>query len=103
MDASLMTADIFANIGMTAASHIALGLAAGALLGWLYFAMLRRNTALYLGRSFALGLGMQLLRFAAVGLVFFLLARLGAGALLAGALGLLAVRRVYLRRVGGWR
>lgn len=96
-----MMTTILDNIS-TAASHIILGMAAGALLGLLHFATLRWNTALYLGRNFALGLGLQVLRLAAVGLVFFLLARLGASALLAGALGLLAVRRPFLRRAGGW-
>ncbi|MCS0497040.1 hypothetical protein NVS89_18295 [Ancylobacter sp. MQZ15Z-1] len=80
---------------------VALGLAVGALLGLVYFATLRWNTGLYLGRSFALALGLQLFRFAVLGGAFYALARLGAGPLLAAAIGLLVTRRFYLRRAGG--
>ncbi|HVZ10003.1 ATP synthase subunit I [Rhodopila sp.] len=96
-----MTA-ILDGIGMATAAHIALGIAAGVLVGLLHFATLRWATALYLGRHFALGLSLQLARLAVLGLVLSLLAHLGASALLAGALGLLAVRRPFLRRAGGW-
>ncbi|QIB36387.1 hypothetical protein G3A50_20020 [Ancylobacter pratisalsi] len=81
--------------------HIAVGLAVGAVVGFIHFATLKRNTDLYLGGGFALAFGLQLLRFAILGAVFYALARLGAGALLAGAIGLLVTRRVFLRRVGG--
>ena len=76
------------------------GLAAGRLLGFVHFAVLRRNAELYLARSLMRGIGVHLLRFAILGLALLLLARLGAGALLSGALGLLAARHLLLRRTG---
>lgn len=83
---------------VTTALHIALGLGAGAVLGVVHFGTLKWNTELYLGRSTALGPGLQILRFAVLVAVFFALAKLGAGALLSGALGLLVIRRLFLSR-----
>lgn len=80
---------------------IAIGLGAGALLGLVHFTTLRWTTDLYLGRGFAYGLGLQILRFTVLGLVFLGLAQLGAAALLSGALGLLVMRRVVVKRLGG--
>jgi hypothetical protein len=93
-----MTNTVFDGIAAVTASHVALGLAAGVLLGFVHFATLRRITWLYLGGNLPLALGLQMLRLALVGLVLLTLAYLGAGALLAGALGLLAVRHLFLRR-----
>lgn len=80
---------------------VAIGLATGAVLGLVHFATLRWTTDLYLGKGIAYGFGLQILRFAVLGLVLFALARLGAAALLSGALGLLVMRRIVLKRVGG--
>jgi F1F0 ATPase subunit 2 len=85
---------------MAAALHILLGFAVGAPLGLVHFATLRWNTGLYLGKGPALGLGLQVLRLAVLGTVFFLLARLGAVMLLSATLGLLAARHLLLRRTG---
>lgn len=90
------------RISVATTAHIVLGLAAGALVGLFHFATLRWSTTLYLDRKFALGLGLQLVRLAVVGLVLFILAHIGAGTLLAGALGLTAVRRPFLHRARGW-
>jgi hypothetical protein len=97
-----MMTNILNSMDVATAAHIVLGLAAGALVGVLHFATLRWSTALYLGRTFALAFGLQLVRLGVVGLLLFLLAHIGAGTQLAGALGLLAVRRPFLRRAGGW-
>lgn len=75
------------------ALHIAIGLGTGLVLGLAHFFTLRWNTGLYLGRRPILGLGVQLLRFTALAAVLFALTRLGAGALMSGALGVLAARR----------
>lgn len=78
---------------------LALGLLLGLATGLVHFATLRRVTALYLaGTAPARALGLQLARLALVALVLAGLARLGAGALLAGALGLMLAREAVLRR-----
>lgn len=81
--------------------HVLIGLASGVALGLIHFGTLKWNTDLYLGKGMALGLVVQSLRLALLGAAFFGLAWLGAGALLAGAIGLLAVRRVFVRWAGG--
>lgn len=75
-------------------------LAAGLLAGLGHLALLRRNVALLLQpRGLAPAVLLQLLRFGLLGLVLLVLARHGAVALLAGALGVVAARHVVLRRV----
>jgi hypothetical protein len=95
-----MTQTVLDTLAAAAALHVLFGLAAGGLLGFMHFATLRRNAALYLARSLVPGVGLHLLRFAILGAALFLLTRLGADALLSGMLGLLAVRHLLLRRTG---
>jgi F1F0 ATPase subunit 2 len=76
------------------------GLAAGALLGLAHFGSLWWNTGLYARGGAAAALVIQLARFAVLGLVLAGLAHLGAMPLLAGALGLIAVRHLVVRRLG---
>lgn len=76
------------------------GLAVGALLGLVHFGALWWNTRLYTQGGAALALAVQLGRFALLGLVLAGLAKLGALPLLAGALGLLLVRPLVVRRIG---
>jgi len=92
---------LFDGQAIALAFHIALGFGAGVLLGLVHFSTLRWNTRLYLGSGIAPGLGLQLLRFAVLAVVFFALVRIGAGALLSGALGLFVARRLLLSRAGG--
>jgi hypothetical protein len=83
----------------TALGAIVLGFAVGAA----HFASLRWNAALFTQghpwRAFAL----QMLRLAASGLLFFLLARCGAWPLLCAAIAWLGARTFALRRAGGSR
>lgn len=90
-----MTHDLAA---LAPAIPAAAGLAAGALLGLLFFGSLRWNARLYGGRVL-LALGAQLARFGVLAVALTLLARWGAAPLLAAALGLMLARRVVLRRV----
>ncbi|MOA21539.1 N-ATPase, AtpR subunit [compost metagenome] len=82
---------VFAQLGA--------GLLVGLLVGTLHFASLALNLRLFSAGRVLPGLALQLLR---VGLSVALLAaliRLGLGALLAGALGLLLARQLTLRRM----
>ncbi len=83
------------------ALQILIGLAAGGVLGVLHFGSL-----LWVARRFAEGgaavaLAVQLARFAVLGGVLYGLSKIGAPALLAGAVGLLVARYVVVRRLGG--
>lgn len=75
--------------------------ALGGGLGAANLAALRVNTALYVTRPLAAALPLHLARLTIITGVFVLLAREGAGPLLAAALGLAAVRPVALRALGG--
>jgi len=78
---------------------IALGLVAGVLLGFVHFGSLWWNTKLFTeGTGMIRVLIVQVGRFAVLATVFFILAELGAAALLAGMAGLLVSRQVVLRR-----
>ncbi|WP_118138650.1 ATP synthase subunit I [Oceanicella sp. SM1341] len=81
------------------------GLLAGFLLGLVHFGGLRHNTRLYMQGRAGAGIALQLGRLALVAAGFTGLALLGPVPLLAGTLGLLAARRVVLRRTraGGER
>ncbi len=82
------------------ASEAALGAAAGLVLGVVHFRALRRNAELYLdGRGPWRAAAVQVGRFCLLALGLWALARIGAPALLGGALGLLAGRRVALGRL----
>ena len=79
---------------------LAVALLVGVLAGLLHFASLALNLRLFTGRRVAAGLALQLLRLALTAAVLAGLARLGVGAVLAGALGLLLARSWVLRRRG---
>ena len=74
------------------------GLAAGFALGLFHFHSLRWNCAFFARGQAGRALLLQLARLALVGLVLFGLARLGAGPLLGGALGLVIGRMLMMRR-----
>ncbi len=78
------------------------GLIAGLLAGGLHFALLRRNTELYLRpRGLGRGIALQALRLALLAGVLVVLARQGALPLLLGALGVLVARQLVLRGTTG--
>jgi F1F0 ATPase subunit 2 len=83
------------------ALQVALGAAAGAGAGFAYFTALRWNVALFERGATPKAILLLLTRFALLAALFVALAKLGAPTLLAAALGLLAARRVTLRRLGG--
>ncbi len=75
-------------------------LGAGGLIGAIYFATLRWNTLLFAdGRSVVLPIGIQLIRFAATGIMLFGIARFfGAMPLLVATAGILIARSIVVRR-----
>jgi F1F0 ATPase subunit 2 len=82
-------------------AQLATGLALGTLAGTWHFMSLRWNWPLFAeGRALA-ALGLQLARFALTGALLFLLAHVGALALLAGMAGVLLARAIAVRRRGG--
>lgn len=76
----------------------ALGFLVGLLLGLLHFGTLRQVTRLYTTGGAGKALALQLTRLVLLAAVLFGLALLGAVALLAGAVGLLAARWLVIRR-----
>lgn len=72
--------------------------AAGAAIGWAYFALLARNLDLYLAGSPVLGAALQAGRFLLVAAVLFGAVQFGAVTLLGCALGFLVGRHIVLRR-----
>lgn len=83
------------------ALQILIGLGAGIALGVVHFATLRRVARLYAEGGAGVPLALQLARLLILGAVLFGLAKIGAPALLAGAIGLLLARHVVVRRLGG--
>lgn len=83
------------------AMQCAAGGVAGAVLGYGYFRALWWNVELIDRGAKASAAALFAARFALLALALFLLARVGAPALLAAAAGLLAARRLALRRFGG--
>jgi F1F0 ATPase subunit 2 len=83
------------------AFQIALGAAGGAAAGFAYFTALRWNVDLFERGATPKAILLLVTRFALLSALFVALAKLGAPALLSAALGLLAARRVTLRRLGG--
>lgn len=80
------------------AGFLAIGLVAGAL----HVALLRRNAAMYLRPGgIAPALALQMLRLGLLAAVLVLLARQGAPALLAGALGVVVARWIVVQRLAG--
>ena len=82
---------------------LAFGLVAGALTGIVHFASLGWNMRLFFTGSALGAAGVQIARLAFVGIMFFGLAKIGAGALIAGLAGLLAARHGVLRYLGRLR
>jgi hypothetical protein len=83
------------------AFQIALGAGAGLAAGAAYFWALRRNVDLFEQGATPKAILLLMARFAALAAALTALAKIGALALLSGALGLLAARRAVLRRLGG--
>jgi F1F0 ATPase subunit 2 len=81
--------------------QIALGAAAGAAAGFAYFMALRWNVDLFERGATPIAILLLVTRFALLTALLVALAKLGAPALLSAALGLLAARRITLRRLGG--
>ncbi len=79
---------------------LAFGLVAGALTGIVHFASLGWNLRLFFTGSALGAAGLQIARLAFVGIVFFGLAKIGVGALIAGLVGLLAARHGVLWHFG---
>jgi F1F0 ATPase subunit 2 len=86
-------------VAILMAAKLPIALLIGVLLGLAHFRTLRTVSEGYSGGRAGRAALLQLLRMAVVVVVLYALARLGAGALLAGALGLLAARSVVVRRV----
>ncbi len=82
------------------AARIALGLAAGALGGALFFGSLRHVVSFCLHGNWQRLALWQLLRFALLGLLLYALARIGAATLLSAAVAMVAARQ-WLLRSGG--
>ena len=74
---------------------------AGALLGAAHLGSLWFSVVLMRDGRPALGMAVQALRFAALAVALALVAREGAGPLLATAFGLLAARALFMRRYRG--
>ncbi|BBU64262.1 hypothetical protein MSC49_41970 (plasmid) [Methylosinus sp. C49] len=83
------------------ALQLALGAGAGFAAGLAYFRALRWNVDLFERGVTPKAILLLITRFAALAAALAALAKIGALALLSGALGLLAARRVVLRRLGG--
>ncbi|MBG0812547.1 hypothetical protein IY145_24800 [Methylosinus sp. H3A] len=83
--------------------QLALGAGAGLAAGFAYFIALRWNVDLFERGATPKALLLLMARFGALALALTALAKIGAIALLSGALGLLVARRAVLRRLGGLR
>ncbi|ATQ66544.1 MULTISPECIES: N-ATPase subunit AtpR [Methylosinus] len=83
------------------ALQLALGAGAGFAAGLAYFWALRWNVDLFEQGVTPKAVLLLIARFAALAAALAALAKIGALALLCGALGLLAARRIVLRRLGG--
>lgn len=82
-------------------AQLSMGLALGTLAGAWHFMSLRWNWPLFAEGRAAAALALQLARFALTGALLFLLAHVGALALLAGMAGFLLARAIAMRRHGG--
>ncbi|SAK99105.1 N-ATPase, AtpR subunit [Caballeronia arationis] len=80
------------------AAQIPVGLIAGFVAGLIHFTTLHRNVELLAFGSPGKALAMQCARLGLLLVILFVLAKLGAWALLCGAAGLLVARSVKLRR-----
>jgi len=88
-------------MSLVGAYGIFAGLAAGAAAGTLHFGVLDVTVRCFVTGRALRAFVLQAARFALVAAVFYGLARLGAGPLLAGLAGLLAARHAMLRHIGG--
>jgi len=79
--------------------QLCIGLPAGAAAGWIHFSTLYWNVRLLTEHAPGRAIAIQMLRLGVLAVVFFVLAKLGAWALLSGAAGLLIARFTVLRRV----
>ncbi|MFM0455335.1 ATP synthase subunit I [Paraburkholderia nemoris] len=82
-------------------AQLFMGLALGTLAGAWHFLSLRWNWPLFAEGRAAAALALQLARFALTSALLFLLAHVGAFALLAGMAGFLLARAIAMRRHGG--
>lgn len=89
------------SIAFGPALQILIGLVAGGALGVVHFASLRWVADRYAEGGAVGALVVQLARFAVLIAALFGLAKVGAAALLSGALGLLIARFLVVRRLGG--
>jgi hypothetical protein len=80
-------------------TQIPAGLGIGLAFGFVYFSSLHRNVRLMVSGAPVKAFVVQLVRFAGVACVLFLLAKLGPWALLSGAGAILPARFAVLRRV----
>jgi hypothetical protein len=80
-------------------AQIGVAIPVGMLCGAAYFISLHRAVRLIAAGQFAKTALIQCLRFGLLAMVFFGLAKMGAAALLSGALGLLLARQIVLHRV----
>ncbi len=83
------------------ALQICVGAAVGAVAGYAYFAALWRNVTLIETGATLWAMLLFSARILLLALTLYALVRIGALALLAGAVGLLAARRLTLKRFGG--
>ena len=88
------------DLSLILAGRLAVGFIAGLLAGSFHFGSLWWNSRLLITGGAAKAVGVQLARFAVAAAVMTGLAMLGAASLLAGALGFLAARSLFLRRFG---
>jgi len=79
--------------------QVCIGFPAGTAAGWIHFNTLYWNVRLLTGRTPGRAIAIQLLRLGVLAAIFFVLAKIGAWALLSGAAGLLIARFTVLRRV----
>lgn len=79
-------------------AQLMVGVVAGAAAGWLHFRSLKVVTQRLL-RGDVAAIGLQLVRFVALGLVLFLAARGGVAMLLGATVGVMLGRRAVLRRL----
>ncbi|PMS18093.1 hypothetical protein C0Z18_17805 [Trinickia dabaoshanensis] len=86
---------------IVSASSIAAQIAAGAVVGCgagaAYFGTLHMNARSYARHAIGVAIALQMVRFGALGLVLYGLARLGPAALLAGLGGVVIARHVAVR------
>ncbi len=96
-----MTPPSLLTVQTVQTAQAAIGFFVGTLAGLVHFTMLRWNVRLLTTGSTGQAIALQLARLGALALIFFVLARMGAWALLCGAGGLLLARQAVIRRIRG--